>query len=101
MKSLDHPSFLSNFQDHLMKLILTLLLVLSTLSSPSFGESSNIRYLEKKKVGIHLYTRMCIGGYEYVQMCRATSGMTCRSNFENINGQLVQSIRSEGGGVSC
>ena len=99
MKSLDHSSFLSNFQDHLMKLILTLLLALSTLSSPSFGESSNIRYLEQKEYRNMTISRMCIGGYEFVTICKFVAGNCSLTNTQNF--ELEQIISSEGGGVSC
>ena len=101
MKSLDHSSFLSNFQDHLMKLILTLLLILSTLSSPSFGESSNIRILETEKFSAHMVVRtMCINGYEFAILCRDIGGSRCNLE-ENYNFELEQIISSVGGGVSC
>ena len=99
MKSLDHSSFLSNFQDHLMKLILTLLLILSTLSSPSFGEDESIRVLEDRFHHQHLITRLCIGGYEFVTMCPLTHG-GCLVGSQ-ISLQFQQTIGSNGGGVSC
>ena len=83
-----------------MKLILTLLLVLSTLSSPSFGESSNIRYLEQKEYrNMMIISRMCIGGYEFVTMCKNVGG-DC-SVTKNNNFELEQIISNEGGGISC
>ena len=101
MKSLDHSSFLSNFQDHLMKLILTLLLVLSTLSFPSFGENTNIRYLETKRLAsTMLVSRLCIGGYEFALVCRRVGDDGCNVKKDH-NFELEQIISSEGGGVSC
>ena len=101
MKSLEHPSFLSNFQDHLMKLILTIVLVLSTLSFPSFGESSNIRYLETKRFkSTMLVRRMCIGGYEFALICTRVGADACNAQ-KDYNFALEQIISSEGGGVSC
>lgn len=80
-----------------MKRILSVLLVLSTLSSPSFGQT---RVLEMKKVAdMMILGRVCIGGYQFAVMCKEVGGKCAM--YKNNNRQMEQILNEEGGGISC
>ena len=65
-----------------------------------FGEDTNIRVLEKKEVFKTLMVnRLCIGGYEFVLLCRE-SGDQCYF-FKESPSSMSQIITEEGGGKKC
>ena len=83
-----------------MRLLITSFVILFGLSSPSFSEETNIRELEWKEFGSNLLlNRMCIGGFEFVVLCKNYFGNCIVSDKTNI--QMTQIITEEGGGKKC
>ena len=82
-----------------MKLLITSFVILFGLMSPSFSENTNIRILEKKSIKQSmLVNRMCVGGYEFVVLCKEYKGI-CFFNDQNF--EITQIITEEGGGKKC
>ena len=71
------------------------------VNAQSFADDSDIRFLEKKEMedGYMLVKRMCIGGYEFVVLCRNSSNR-CKMGTE-WNYQMSQIITESGGGKRC
>ena len=86
----------------LFRLFIIPLLISFGSISPSFGEDSNIRVLEKKSFHrLMLVNRMCIGGYEFVVICKDNTEGQCNF-FKNSSGSsLTQIITEEGVGKKC
>lgn len=83
-----------------MRILITSFVIIFGLMSPSFGENTNIRFLEKKQFeNSVLVNRMCIGGYEFVVLCKDYYEKCAMS--KEFNFQLTQIITEEGGGKKC
>ena len=82
-----------------MRILITSFVILFGLMSPSFSENTNIRVLENKNFEHSmLVKRMCIGGYEFVVLCRDFKE---NCNFNDYTYQLTQIITENGGGKKC
>lgn len=78
----------------------TAIFFLFGLISPSFSENTNIRILEKKSLTeAMLINRLCVGGYEFVVLCKGYKERCAMS--KEFNFQLSQTITEEGGGKRC
>jgi len=65
-----------------------------------FGDDTNIRSLEMKYFEPSmLVNRMCIGGYEFVVLCKGNAADRCL--FYKNNFQITQTITEDGGGKKC
>ena len=54
-----------------MRLLITTFVILFGLMSPSFSKTSDIKVLETKGLlDKFLINRICVGGYEFVLVCR-------------------------------
>ena len=83
-----------------MKLLITSFVILFGLMSPSYSENTNIRILEKKTLThAMLINRICVGGYEFVVLCKDVKERCAMSKEYNF--QLTQTITEEGGGKKC
>ena len=72
--------------------------------SPSFGEDTNIRILERKFFPKEvLVNRICIGGYEFVSVCTIGKLESCDQTYNHQPNpyQLSQIITEDGGGKKC
>ena len=77
--------------------------------SPSFGEDTNIRILDESNLKenskepftkLRVY-RLCVGGYEFVLLCRKLLKKDVCSGENSGSFQLTQTITEEGGGKKC
>lgn len=80
-----------------MRFFITSLIILFGLMSPSFGE--DVKEIKKQKWGYSgLIDQLCIGGYEFVVVCKEYKG---HCYFGDQNFQITQIITEEGGGKKC
>ena len=83
-----------------MMRVLTLVLIM-LFSVPSFADDTNIRFLERKKFQQSMQVnRMCIGGYEFAIICKASGEDYCTSH-KGFDVDVTQIITEDGGGKKC
>ena len=86
----------------IMKSFLSILFIsLFLVNAQSFADNSDIRFLEKKEIedGYGLVKRMCIGGYEFVVLCKNSSNRCKLGTHSHY--QMSQIITESGGGKRC
>ena len=86
-----------------MRLLITSFVILFGLMSPSFSNISDVKILEKRNFPKEvLISRICVGGYEFVLVCRNSKDRCDNPSQSRPNTySFTQIITENGGGKKC